>query len=454
MTMRRPEVTWRWGAYAIVVLGCGVALLGAPAAPRGAAPEFGAQARADVTAAAGAHLDGEPGPLRASIEPAGSAADLAAVSSPAGAGGVAPAIAPDASGAPAAPVSGADVTEPADRLAPPLRRATFAFSGDTLPHDPVIESARRHGGGAFDFAPMFARIAPIVEWADLAICHLETPIAPDGEPLSPAPRYGVPKEVTTGIAAAGYDRCSTASNHSLDRGTVGIDATVTALLGAGLSQTGIARSPQESSTPVVLDVAGIRVSHLSYSWSFNGFNLPAGQPWRANLIDSRRIVGDAAASRAAGAEVVIVSLHWGNEGVTAVTPYQRRVAGEVLGSGAVDVIVGHHAHVIQPIEQVNGRWVVFGMGNTLSNMPTGAVPGANTQDGIIATVAIAEQADGSFVVEQPIVYPTWVDREGGHVIRPVLTDLADASTPASIRAQLQVSLDRTRDVVGDFIFEG
>ena len=67
-----------------------------------------------------------------------------------------------------------------------------------------------------------------------------------------------------------------------------------------------------------------------------------------------------------GARFVIVSLHWGNEGSNDVTSAQRQVAEAVTASGAVDVIVGHHSHVVQPIEQVNGRWVVFGLGNFLT----------------------------------------------------------------------------------------
>ncbi len=358
--------------------------------------------------------------------------------------------------APVSPVArelAALADKPADRVEPPLRRATFAFSGDTLPHRPVLDSAQRNGGGAYDFAPMFARIAPIISWADFAICHLETPVAPDGEELSPAPRYGIPKEIAAGIASAGYDRCSTASNHSLDRGVKGIDATVTALEQAGVSQAGMARTPEESA-PRLVDVNGISVAHLSYSWSFNGFTLPPADAFRANLIDPQRIRADALTARGAGAEVVIVSLHWGNEGDLNVTSYQRDVANQVMSSGLVDLIVGHHAHVVQPIEQVAGKWVVFGMGNILSNMPTGAVPGENTQDGIVVTVAIAEQPDGTFFVERPVVYPTWVDRDHGHVIRPVLQDLADPSTPANVIAGLQVSLARTTRVVGDFIFQG
>ena len=113
-----------------------------------------------------------------------------------------------ASQIPIAPVSPATrdlaalANTPADRVDPPLRRATFAFTGDTLPHRPVLDSAQRHGGGAYDFGPMFARIASIVSWADFAICHLETPVAPAGTGFSGFPVFGGPVEIAEGLAAS------------------------------------------------------------------------------------------------------------------------------------------------------------------------------------------------------------------------------------------------------------
>ncbi|TPW08727.1 MAG: poly-gamma-glutamate synthesis protein (capsule biosynthesis protein), partial [Acidimicrobiaceae bacterium] len=293
-------------------------------------------------------------------------------------------------------------------------------------------------------------VAPIIGAADLAICHLETPVAPPGQPLSTFPLYGVPAEIAAGIASAGYDRCSTASNHSLDRGTAGIDATVAALEMNGLGQSGMARSPDEVTAPVVT-VAGIAVAHLSYTYGFNGLALPAAEPWRANPIDPVRIVADALDARVRGAEIVIVSLHWGVEKVVAPTAYQREVAATITASGAVDLIVGHHAHVLQPIEVINGRWVVFGLGNSLSNMPTGDSWPASTQDGAVLTVTIEQQPDGSLAVQQPVVIPTWVDRDGGFVIRPVLSDLADPSVSDGVKAELAASLARTTAVLGPFI---
>lgn len=334
---------------------------------------------------------------------------------------------------------------------PPPRRLSLAFSGDILIHTSLWEEAERYAGGAgYDFSPMFADVHPLLDSVDLAICHLEVPIAPPGEEPSTFPLYGAPRELVAGIASAGYDRCSTASNHTLDQGTAGIDATLAAFDDAGLGQSGMARTPAEIE-PRVFEVNGISIAHLSYTWSFNGLRLPADQPWRSAEIDPARIIADATEARARGAELVIVSMHWGAETVTAVTSTQRRQAEALAASGMVDLIVGHHAHVVQRIEQVGGIWTVFGLGNVLSNHPTRDFFPPNTQDGMIVTVGLTVSSDGVVSVDAPVVHPTWVDRRGGYVIRDVLADLADPSTPRGLRAELEVSLERTSSVVGDFV---
>lgn len=352
-----------------------------------------------------------------------------------------------------APIAGPAVADvPAAREpAPEPPSITMAFTGDTLMHRPLVERAARNAGGAgFDFAPMLARLAPIVGSADLAVCHLETPVAPPGEALSTAPLYGVPAEVTTGIASAGFDRCSTASNHTLDRGTAGIDATIAALTAAGLGQSGMAAEPA-GIEPRVFAVDGVAVVHLSYSYGFNGIPLPPDQPWRSALIDPGRIIADATTAHSIGAELVVVSLHWGNEGSSAVTDQQRAVAQAVTASGQVDLVVGHHAHVLQPIEQVNGVWVVYGLSNLISNL--GQIKGwpAGAADGAIAQVRFVRQADGRWAADRPLVEPTWVDAPDGWVVRPVLADLADPTVPEHVKAQLRASLERTASVVGAYL---
>ena len=331
----------------------------------------------------------------------------------------------------------------------------MVFGGDVLPHPAVVRQAARNGaavGVGHDFAPMFSAISPILTGADLAVCHLETPVAPDGVTTAGFPRFAVPAAVADGLATAGFDRCSTASNHTLDQGTAGIDATVTALEQRGIAQSGMARTPDEAALRVV-DVAGVRVTHLSATWSFNGLRLPADQPWRSPLIDPDRLVAEATAARAAGADVVVVSLHWGTEYSSAPSGFQREVAQVLAGSGQIDLIVGHHAHVLQPVEQVADRWVLFGLGNLLSNQSAATGLPAATQDGVLARVRFVERPEGGFSAERPELVPTWVDRRNGFVVLPVTAALADPAYGGR-HGELRASLDRTMAVVGDFVVPG
>lgn len=335
---------------------------------------------------------------------------------------------------------------------PPLRSFTLVATGDVLPHTPIIARAQVNGaasGQSYDFRPMFARLAPTVSAADLAVCHLETPVAPPGEPLSRWPIFGVPAQITQGVASAGYDRCSFASNHTLDRGVRGIDASLAALEAQGLGHAGAARTPEEAATPRIVTVNAVRVAHLSYTFSFNGFRLPRGEEWRANLIDAQRILAEARAARALGAEYVVASLHWGNEGTHQVTAGQVGLARTLTAPlDGVDLILGHHAHWLQPIDQVNGRWVFYGLGNLLSNM--GGTFRPSSEDGAVAMVTVTERPAGGFETSRPAVLPTWV-QGGSFVIHPVLATLADPSTSPTLRASLLASLARTKRILGPYV---
>jgi poly-gamma-glutamate capsule biosynthesis protein CapA/YwtB (metallophosphatase superfamily) len=382
------------------------------------------------------------------LETLTTAPEAPAVSAPAVSGQPTSPVLPDGAPAPA----GAPATAPPS-TAPPLRSFTLAASGDILLHTSVIDMARQYAAGSgatYDFAPMFADVQPVIAAADLGICHLETPVAPPGEALSTYPIYGVPAEIVGGIKAAGFDRCSLASNHSMDRGTKGIDATLTALDAAGLGHTGMARRPEES-LPSHVVVNGVRVAHLSYTFGFNGLSLPRAEPWRSNLIEPQRIIAEARQAKADGAEFVVLSLHWGWEGHSPVTPEQRALADVLTRSGAIDLIIGHHAHVLQPIQTVNGRWVVFGLGNFISGMGGGTkCCGAGAQDGAIVRVTVTENPGGFFVAGRPEIVPTYVDR-ARYVIEPVATGLNDPAVTTALRGGLQQSLARTQKVLGEYL---
>jgi poly-gamma-glutamate synthesis protein (capsule biosynthesis protein) len=354
----------------------------------------------------------------------------------AGAGGRAPAVQA------AAPVAtSTTTTTPATTTttAPPLRRATIAFGGDVLIHSNVSTAAQTPEG--HDFSPMLAPIARRITGADLAICHLEVTLNRASEPLSGYPRFRAPRELAADLAEAGFDGCSVASNHALDFGESGVVATLDALDDAGLAHVGTARSP-EGRVPALYEANGIQVAQLSYAYGFNGFTRPAGKEWLVDQIDPTLILADARAARAAGAELVVVSLHWGNEYVHDVVAAQQAVADALASeSGVVDLVVGHHAHVVQPISKVGSMWVVWGMGNLLSaNSPRCCTTEAT--DGVVVTVTVGDRAPGGPVGVTGVAFtPTWNERSTYRVL-PVAETLA-AGTDAAHTTDLEASLYRT-----------
>jgi hypothetical protein len=194
---------------------------------------------------------GDPGIAR-STTPAPQAADVAPAPEP---------------GPEVAPGRSVGAASPQERL----RRVTLVAGGDVLVHSAVWESARTHAGGeGFDFAPMFEPIAAFVAGADLAICHLEVPLSADNAHLASYPRFSAPFELADGIRAAGFDGCSVASNHVLDQGVAGIDATLDHLDRVGLGHAGAARTPEEAHSITTYEVRGTRIAHLSYTYGFNG----------------------------------------------------------------------------------------------------------------------------------------------------------------------------------------
>jgi len=339
---------------------------------------------------------------------------------------------------------------PVDPPAP--REFTVAVSGDIIPLPSLVQKAKRNGkstGTAYDFAPMLADIAPLISAADLAICHLEIPVAPPGTKPTGFPKWSTPPEIVDAIVGAGYDRCSTASNHTFDKGNAGVKATLDAFDAKGLGHSGSARTPEEA-IPQIFEVNGVKVAHLSYSYGFNHLKLKPPDQWRANQIDVAKILAAAADVRSRGAEVVILSMHWGAEMSQKVRPKERAIAEQLTASGLIDVIVGHHPHVMQPIEQLNGKWVLWSLGNLMSNhRPETAWPAAS-EDGAVVSLHIVELPEGGFTVERPVVHPTWSQPVTLNVF-DAIKHRNDTSLSRSVLRRLVKSLTRTTKLLGAYL---
>ncbi|MFJ7260093.1 CapA family protein [Streptomyces globosus] len=261
--------------------------------------------------------------------------------------------------------------------APPgARPFTLVATGDTIPYPSIIAQAASDAAGSgagHDFRKILAGVKPVVEAADLAICHHEIPYGRPGGPYTGYPAFKAPHELADALRDAGYDSCSTASNHTLDDGWDGLVRTLDHLDRAGIKHVGSARTAEEAKAPAVLSAGGATVAQLDYTYGTNGIPLPAGKPWAVNLIDKDRIIADARAARAAGAHVVVLSIHWGSEWQTAPDRQQQELAQALTASRGpdglpdIDLVLGTHNHVPQPYEKVNGTWVVYGMGDQIAS---------------------------------------------------------------------------------------
>ncbi len=298
--------------------------------------------------------------------------------------------------------------------------ATLVFTGDMLVHNRIARKAAelaKETEADFDFTPMFGEVRSVISAADLAICHQEITLDVPGHPIGVFPQLSAPGEFASAVEGAGYDGCSTASNHSTDYGTTGIESTIAVLDEAGLSHTGTAMTEAQSHG-VLYELEALTVGHLSATYGVQMYRPQYG--WSVGLIDTDRIIADAEALKASGADWVVVSLHWGNQYQVSTTSHQRSTADTLTASDAIDMIVGHHAHVLQAVERVNGKLVAYGLGNFLSNQSAG-YSGPNTEDGAVLMIRLRSNTDGTWSLWDTAYMPTWVHRKaGGYTIWPAL----------------------------------
>lgn len=249
---------------------------------------------------------------------------------------------------------------------------TIAAVGDVLTHLSIVNSVKDWETGSYDFRPVFAPIAAYLARADYAVANLETRLGGAEAGYSGYPRFNSPDSLAYALRMAGVDLVATANNHSLDLGWDGIVRTLDTLDTAGLAHVGTYRSGLEKATPVIVNIRGIRVAFLNYTSYLNGLLPPAEHAaYAVNALDAEAVAQDAMIARLWGADAVIALLHWGREYEREPSTAQLDLAQEILSHG-VDVILGSHPHVVQPIAHSlqyargNDKYVVYSLGNFVS----------------------------------------------------------------------------------------
>lgn len=287
-------------------------------------------------------------------------------------------------------------------------------------------------GTAFDFTPLFETMKPYIQASDLAVCEFETPIAKRGGPYTGYPVFNVPPEVADAAASVGYTACTHATNHSWDQGADGIARLWDTLASKGIAQTGSYKTEEDSTKPLVIDspTGGGKLGLVTGTVSLNGMTADhdwqvdrlreAGDPQHQSDID--RAVAKAKAAREQGADVVAMAMHSVQEYIDYADSWQVSEAHELADTGAFDVIYGAGCHCAQPIENYNGTWIIYGLGNTVTvSAPASRI--VNNQ-GVTARIQFAGRKGvaGAWRVSRIDWVPTANMRQGSYQWCPISSD--------------------------------
>ncbi|MGD7008271.1 CapA family protein [Metabacillus sp. 84] len=277
---------------------------------------------------------------------------------------------------------------------------TLSAAGDFLIHGPVYKDAET-GKDQYDFRPMLEEVRPYFESADLAFINQESILGGSSIGLSSYPSFNTPQEAGDALIEAGIDIVSMANNHTLDRGEKAIYSAIGYYEENNLPYVGAYKNEKDSETHRVLNKNGIRFGFLAYTYGTNGIQIPEGKPFLVNYIEQEKIQKDIREMKALS-DCVIVSMHWGAEYHRYPNEEQKLLAAQLAEDGA-DVIIGHHPHVLQPIEWITNSkgektLVIYSLGNFLSGQERDykdiggivQIPFTKNSDGGSAEVSIGE----------------------------------------------------------------
>ncbi|GEN45031.1 CapA family protein [Alkalibacillus haloalkaliphilus] len=286
---------------------------------------------------------------------------------------------------------------------------TLNAVGDILIHDRVYDGARTDDG--FDFKPMLEPVKPYLENADLTFANQETILGGEELGLSGFPMFNSPFEVGDALKFAGVDIVSIANNHTIDRGAEAVYNATDYLNEIGIEYVGGYQSHEDANTKRILHRNGISVGFLAYTYGTNGIPIPDDQDYLVNLIDVQQMTDDLQSIRDE-VDFVVVSMHFGDE--YEPLPNEEQIyLSQLLTSEGADVILGHHPHVLQPIDWISSneqdQFVIYSLGNFLSGQR-----GLDRQLGAISQVELVKEIspnETSLNVRNAKIMPTYNDHE-------------------------------------------
>jgi poly-gamma-glutamate synthesis protein (capsule biosynthesis protein) len=354
-------------------------------------------------------------------------------------------------------------------------KVKITMAGDFMLHSPLNRAAKT-GGNSYDYTQFLSEIRPYVD-GDLNITDIEGPVDSFGgnKNISSYPNFNYPLELLDGIKFAGFNFVVTANNHAYDKGWEGLLAMRDKLSSKGLSFLGTYASEEEYATPYIKEINGVKIGISAWSALDNGISfMVKGHEGYAmkkfnqdKLTDLPRMLDDIAKLRAAGAEIVLMPLHWGAEYQDNPTPTQKEIAKK-LAEGGADVIIGGHPHCVQPIEVYeNGgkkSIVIYSLGNFFADQIGLSPPIPKTQYGMLASVEFTRDGFGNIFVSSANYMPTFCYRDpalpktgtgSGYILAPAGKYAETSTRPSGFSEKLwdvsKKSWEHARRVAGGAI---
>lgn len=289
---------------------------------------------------------------------------------------------------------------------------TVLTAGDAMAHLPQTNAAYDTAKGQYCYVDVFKYIKPVVSSFDLSIINLETTLA--GKPYRGYPQFSAPDNYAADLYNTGFNFFCCANNHSVDRFNRGILRTLKVLDSLEIRHTGIFKNPEhrEKEYPALIDIKGVRIAILNATYGTNG--LFPRDPVSVNMIEKDEIAMDIAKANQKNPDVIIAVMHWGGEYLRYPDNYQKSIA-KFLTDNGVDIIVGHHPHVLQPVEWIKGQVndskkeipVIWSLGNFFSNQRQ------RYRDGgmFVNFDIILNISSGETYIDNLSWYPFWVRKQ-------------------------------------------
>lgn len=314
--------------------------------------------------------------------------------------------------------------------------------GDVMVHRSQIACQYDSSTGKYDYTNNYKYVKDYISQADLALCNIETTFA--GQPYSGYPAFCAPDELADALKDTGFDVAITSNNHMMDRGGAGMKRTLEVLRAKGFNTAGSRLNNQEKRYSLT-EVKGVKIAVVPYTYetstggngtALNGNVISSENAELINSFSYDTIDNDLAevqktceAARAAGAEIVVLYYHWGEEYQTSANKWQEYMAQQSVNNMDVDIIFASHPHVLQGMEylknQVTGKTVpvFYSMGNFISNQRIETLNNRYTEEGIIAKVNLKYmKSEGKITDITMSAIPTWVEKynSGGRPIYEII----------------------------------